>query len=171
MHPETMELMQEQVRAIYRAATGVDLEAELDRTGRHPLEDSERPPFAEVALRFADLEAMARGIPEVARRVPPFYFRPPIDVLEDEGALVVEVAVPGIKTADVSVELSPNGLLISGVRRGTSKERCYLRAEIPHGPFTCSIPLPYAIDGEPRIEIDRGLISIRMTRAHGESPE
>src|SRR4051812_46226404 len=97
MHYSTVELMRDQVRAIYRALTG----NELPQSETKP-SPSETPISAEeVARRFPDLEALARSIPTIVERVPPFSFSPPMDVFEDERGLLVELAVPGIDKEDV----------------------------------------------------------------------
>src|SRR4051812_19584212 len=114
MQSSTVDLMRDQVRAIFRALTGTELPAV--ETKHAP---SETPISAEeVARRFADLEALARSPPAVTERVPPFSFSPPIDVFEDDRGLLVEVAVPGADKDDVKVELDGERLNISGVRSG-----------------------------------------------------
>jgi HSP20 family molecular chaperone IbpA len=121
----------------------------------------------EVARRFADLEALARTNPTVTERVPPFSFAPPLDAIDDGRELIVELAVAGIDRADVTVEHSGELLVVSGVRSGerAANGRTYLHAEIPRGPFHRVIQLPYPSTSEPRVEVDRGLIRIRLSKS------
>ncbi len=159
MHP-TIELMRDQVRAIYRALTGTDLpEGDLSPPGR----DVE---MEEVARRFVDLEAMARRIPIVMERVPPFSFAPPVDAMDTGHEIVIEVAVPGIGEGEVEVRRSGDLLSISGVRSGApaSNGRTWFLAEIPRGPFHRAIRLPYPIQAEPRVEVDNGIVRIHLAR-------
>ncbi len=161
MHATTLELMRDQVRAIYRALTGSDLpEPEAAPAGAPDV------PLEEVARRFADLEAMARAIPAVTERVPPFSFAPPFDAIDEGRELLVEVAVPGVDRDDLTVERVDDLLIISGVRKGgrAANGRTYLHAEIPRGPFHRVIRLPATATSEPRIEIDRGLIRIHLPK-------
>ena len=166
MHPATLELMRDQVRGIYRALTGSDMP------------EPEGPPSGpevsveDVARRFAELESLARANPAVVERVPPFSFAPPLDAIEEERDLLIEVAVPGVDKADVSVERSGELLVISGVRRGerVANGRSYLHAEIARGPFHRVVRLPFATGAEPRVEVDRGLIRIRLAKASPVTP-
>jgi HSP20 family molecular chaperone IbpA len=152
--------MYEQARAIYRAITGHELPDAPEGDG-HPTD----PSFEVVARRFADLEAMARGVSAVVEHVPPFSFAPPVDAFEDGKTLVVEVAVSGVERADITVERAGDLLVISGVRRTeTGNGRSYLHAEIPRGPFHRVIQLPYAVSAEPRVEVRNGLIRVELTR-------
>lgn len=163
MHP-TVELMRDQVRAIYRALTGTDM-PDTEQPAEQSAAQSEVS-MDEVARRFADLESLARRIPVVVERVPPFSFAPPIDAIDDGHELIIEVSVPGVREEDVSVEREDDLLTISGVRGGSraSNGRSYFLAEIPRGPFHRAVRLPYAIQSEPRMEVERGLIRIHLAK-------
>lgn len=162
MHRNTYELMLDQIRAIYRAITGSDVpEGEVTLpAGAHAAKPDD------VARRFAELEAMARTIPAVAERVPPFAFSPPLDVIDAENELLIEAAVPGIERSDVNVDLSGDVLVLSGMRVGekAANGRVFRHAEIPRGPFRRVVLLPYPVMGEPRAEVERGLIRIHIAK-------
>jgi HSP20 family molecular chaperone IbpA len=168
MNPATLELMHDQVCAIYRALTGTDLivpEAPPAPEGEARVEDEE------LNRRFADLEALARRIPSVGERVPPFSFTPPIDVLQEPEALLIEVALPGVERGDVSVERRDGALEVTGVRRGerAANGRTYAHAEIPRGPFRRVIPLPEGVgSGAPEVKVAHGMVSIRLAKAPAE---
>ena len=158
MHPSTIDLMRNRARAIYQALTGTDL-PEGESNGSEASEIS----ADEVARRFADLEAMARRIPNVA---PSFSFAPPLDARERDGELVLEVALPGIQRDDVTVEVNEDTLVISGVlARRDANGSTYLYHEIPSGPFFRVVKLPYPVRPDPKLELDRGLIVIRLRSA------
>ncbi len=172
MHPATISLMYDQVRAIYRAVTGSDM-PEPEGPGASPErapEGGQEIALGDVANRFAELESVARTIPIVAERVPPFSFAPPLDAFEEGQELIVEVAVPGVERGDVTVERLGNQLVVSGMRRGerASNGRSYLHAEIPRGPFHRVIQLPYAV-AEPRVDVRQGLIRIQLTKVRTAS--
>jgi HSP20 family molecular chaperone IbpA len=173
MHPATISLMYDQVRAIYRAVTGRDMpEPEAkDSTTEGAPEREQEVAIGEVANRFAELESVARTIPAVAERVPPFSFAPPLDAFEEGSDLIVEVAVPGVDRSDVTVERLGNQLVVSGMRRGerASNGRSYLHAEIPRGPFHRVIQLPYPVTTEPRVDVRAGLIRIQLTKIRAAS--
>jgi HSP20 family molecular chaperone IbpA len=158
MNPELIEIMRDQVSNIYRAATG---------TAMPDSEPSASEPEAlleEVTRSFAELEALARTIPSLAERVPPFSFTPPLDAVVDGDDLVIELAVPGIEDKDVTVECVDGMLVVSGVRRGHrgSDTRTYSHGEIPCGTFYRTYRVPFPTHGEPAVDLDRGLVRIRL---------
>ncbi len=160
MHPSTIDLMRNQARAIYHALTGTDLPEEVAETAESAV------PVDEVARRFVDLEAMARRIPNVTERTSVFTFAPLLDVCERGQDLVVEVAVPGVDRDDVTIEATGETLVVSGIsRRREGNGSSYLHAELPAGPFFRVVKLPYRVDPDASMELDRGLVTIRLRRS------
>jgi HSP20 family protein len=164
MHRETYELMHDQVRAIFRALTGGELREAAAQTA---------PPAANVDLhevvtrRFAELEACVRLVPPVADKVPPFAFSPPLDIVEWDGELLIELALPGVSAEEVQAELHSEMLVISGSRRGekAANGRLYRHAEIPRGPFRRVLFLPRElVSGPPRVDVDSGIVRIRIAK-------
>lgn len=156
----TVELMRDQVRAIYRALTGDEMPETGESSGPSDVT------MDEVARRFADLEAMARTIPIVTEKVPPFSFAPPVDACDDGHEVVIEVALPGVREEDIKVERSGDLLTVSGVRSGSraANGRNFFAAEIPRGPFHRALRLPYSVVSEPRVEVDGGILRIRLAK-------
>ncbi len=153
MEPTTIELMEEHVRDIYRAATGAELPEQAQSQDDVSLD--------EVASRFIDLESQARRIPTVAERVPPFSFSPPLDLIADGDQFVLELAVPGVVREDVDVQFSGEIVSIRGSRGGERGEHGrYLHAEIPRGPFHRIVHLPFAADANATVEVVNGLIRV-----------
>jgi HSP20 family molecular chaperone IbpA len=166
MDSTTAELMLDQVRAIYRALSGNDLPDS-------PVPKGKAPEATDVVRRFADLEAVARTLPPVVERVPPFSFSPPLDAVDDEREVTIELAIPGIGRDDFTVECNDSWVVITGFRRGgrASNGRSYFHAEIPRGPFHRVIRLPVSVAGEPRVELNGGVIEIRLSKLPaGDTP-
>jgi len=162
MHRTTLELMRTHVREIHQALTGKDLPEE-NAPAAAPSE--EISPDGVMRL-FADLESAARTLPDVSERIPPFSFAPPIDLLENEKELVAEVAVPGVEKEDVEVEAKGDTLTINGVRTGTEQNGYRFRhAEIARGPFHRVVRLPQPVTGEPRVQVQAGVIRVQLTKA------
>jgi HSP20 family molecular chaperone IbpA len=163
MHPATIEVMHEQVRAIYRALTGAELceESMLGAT------EEGTPAESDVERRFAELEALARQNKALGARVPPFSFTPLIDVIETGNDLLVEIAVPGVEREDVEVTVGERELIVRGVRRGerVSNDRTYVHAEIPRGPFNRTVHLPYPVDARFQLDLRGGVILVRLHRS------
>src|SRR5262249_14908913 len=109
---------------------------------------------------------------QVIERVPPFSFSPPLDALNDEHEVIIEVAVPGVDRKDVKVERTGELVVISGFRRGqrVTNGRTYFHAEIPRGPFHRVARLPLPMLGEPRIEVNQGLIEIHFPKTPVGTP-
>jgi HSP20 family protein len=162
MHRGTYDLMHDQVRAIFRAVTGSDLPSEPTQA----LSGQPEVPEQAIYQRFAEVETLARLIPAVAERVPPFAFTPPMDVIEREKELVVELAVPGIAEEDVQVQLHRGLLVVSGTRSSgkLTNGHVYWHAEIPRGPFRRVVTLPQPVSGQSRIEIRDGIIRIHLSK-------
>lgn len=169
MQPQIIQSMHDQVRAIYRALTGEDVvEREVvPEPIPEPIKDTDET----VARRFAELEAMARALPAVVERVPPFTFTPPVDIIAAGSAVVVELALPGLDRDEITLEQRPGALVISGVRRGRPERGGVFHAEIPRGPFLRTIPLPLPLEGEPRLELDRGVLRIYLPLAAAAARE
>jgi HSP20 family protein len=70
-------------------------------------------------------------------------WEPPVDVMESDEAVLVQVALPGVPAAAVVVGFDPGGITVSGVRPfpGSSAARIH-RIEIPYGRFERRIALP-----------------------------
>jgi HSP20 family molecular chaperone IbpA len=157
-----LELMRDRVRAIHRAAVGVDLPEQLPP---HEPELAAGPALDAIVSRFAELEWMVRQIPALAERLPPFGFAPPLDVVDTERELIVEVGVPGVDKEDVQIDVKGQTLAISGsLAELTGNGRVYYHAELPRGPFSRVVALPSAVVAEPRVEVQRGVIRIRLTK-------
>jgi HSP20 family protein len=162
MQRETYELMHDQVRAIYRALTGSDL-PKIESPSTLPIGVE---PDELVTQRFALLESWARVLPPIAERVPPFAFVPPVDVIEWDKEVLVELAVPGVAPADVRVEVFGQQLVITGNRSGTrvANGRTYRLAEIARGPFRRTVLLSQRPPGEPRIDGEDGIVRIHFAK-------
>ena len=163
MREPTVALMLDHVRAIHRAVTGGE---PPDGRAAPPADAGVMPSASAVAGRFAELESLVRALPELAERVPPFSFSPPCDVLATEHEILIELGVPGVDVHDVHAELTADLLTVSGVRPrdGGTEPRVMLHAELPCGPFRREVRLPLPAIGAPRIEVDRGVVRVRVAK-------
>ncbi len=162
MRPSTLELMHDHVRAIHRAITGNDPPAATAAAS-----PSEPITIEKLAGDFAELEALARSLPFVAERVPPFSFAPPLDLIGTEREVIVELGVPGVDREGVEATLDGDRLVITGARSISAAldGRIYLHAELPRGPFRREVRLPgVAGAGRARVEVDNGLVRVRVAK-------
>ncbi|MGN6111356.1 MAG: Hsp20/alpha crystallin family protein [Kofleriaceae bacterium] len=179
MQAELVHMMRSHVRAIHRAITGTDVPegpqgdpgARIDpNTGEpiagesnagDPITGDPAVPPDDIARRFLELDAAARSIPAVRTMVPPFAFTPPLDVIASDTTVVLELALPGVRREDVDVVRRTGGLVVHGVRRDGVAGRAF-HSEIPRGPFSRAIPLPFPVEDAPRIELEHGVLRIHL---------
>jgi HSP20 family protein len=100
-------------------------------------------PFAELAeLRtrferlFEDFEGRDRA------------WTPDVDLVRDNGHLVLRADVPGIKPEEISIEVDDGMLTVSGKHEEAKEEtdEHYVRRERRYGAFTRRLPLPDGVD-------------------------
>ena len=77
-------------------------------------------------------------------------FVPKVDIIENEKAFELHVAVPGLSKEDFNIELNKNLLTISGERKLSSekKDTNYHSIETQYGSFSRSFTLPENVDAE-----------------------
>jgi HSP20 family protein len=71
-------------------------------------------------------------------------WEPPADVFEDEGEIVVVVALPGVRAERLEVTTEPGALVVRAERPVpfAGSRRSVRQLEIPYGYFERRIPLP-----------------------------
>lgn len=79
-----------------------------------------------------------------------FSFVPRVDVMEDEKAFEIHVAVPGMNKEDFKIDLNDNYLTISGERKLSKekKENNFYSVETQYGTFSRSFTLPENVDAQ-----------------------
>jgi len=101
-------------------------------------------PFAELGelrTRFDRLfDEMVEGRPRA--------WTPAIDVVRENGNLVVRGDIPGIKPEEVKIEVEDDILTVSGEHeeRKEEKDKHYVRRERRYGAFHRSMALPAGVD-------------------------
>jgi HSP20 family molecular chaperone IbpA len=96
--------------------------------------------WADALALVARAEQMRRGFFQPA----PTGWEPPVDLLETDEALVLIVALPGVRTSDVELVIGGGELMIRGTRRlpaALHAARVH-RMELPQGRFERHIALP-----------------------------
>jgi HSP20 family protein len=75
---------------------------------------------------------------------------PAIDVVRDNGNLVVHAELPGIKPEEVKIEVEDDILTISGEHeeRKEEKDKQYVRRERRYGSFSRSMALPPGVEAK-----------------------
>ena len=77
-----------------------------------------------------------------------YSFVPRVDIIEEDKAFEVHVAVPGMKKDDFKIDLNDNFLTISGERKNSreKKENNFYSVETQYGTFSRSFTLPENVD-------------------------
>ncbi|MGZ4197906.1 MAG: Hsp20/alpha crystallin family protein [Solirubrobacteraceae bacterium] len=75
---------------------------------------------------------------------------PAIDVVRENGNLVVRADIPGIKSEEVKIEVEDNILTVSGEHeeRKEEKDKQYVRRERRYGSFSRSMALPPGVEAK-----------------------
>lgn len=97
----------------------------------------------------------------------------PIDVVEEEGSVVVRASVPGIAPEDIEVTIDGEVLTIKGETKSESEARegGYVRRERRSGSFARTLRLSETLDREgvqPRYE--NGVLTVTIPRLEAAKP-
>jgi HSP20 family protein len=92
-------------------------------------------------------------------------FRPPFDVYETDGHIVIKVEIAGMREDEFGISVDEHVLRISGTRGDSGGKLAYQRMEINYGEFRLEIRLPAEVDEEAiEASYDRGFLSVRVPR-------
>ena len=94
-------------------------------------------------------------------------WRPPIDVFETGGGLVIRAELGGLTTSEVQVLLSGDELIIRGERAVLPPvgQRVYHESRVRYGRFEAAVRLPFAVDVESTTaEYADGFLSVQLPR-------
>ncbi|RKP23390.1 HSP20-like chaperone, partial [Syncephalis pseudoplumigaleata] len=86
---------------------------------------------------------------------------PAVDVCDEPNRMVVQAELPGVKKEDIKLELTENGLQISGE---TKHQAEYNRENVQYserrfGKFVRNIPLPKSVDGsQAKAKFENGVL-------------
>jgi HSP20 family protein len=98
---------------------------------------------------FAELGELRRIFDETFRDGERAWM-PAIDVVRDDGNLLVRADIPGIKPEEIKVEVENDILTVSGEReeKKEEKDKQYLRRERRYGSFSRSMALPPGVEAK-----------------------
>jgi HSP20 family protein len=101
-------------------------------------------PFAELAEMRSRFDRLLSDLGDGHDRE----WMPAIDMIRDNGHLVVRAEVPGFKPEEIEIEAEGGALTISGKHEETSeqKDKEFVRRERRYGAFSRTMPLPEGVD-------------------------
>ena len=110
-----------------------------------PVRDLQR--LQQSLNRLFDDALVRSGAPEGPGSPGPGEWRPPIDLVEEEGRFVLRADLPGVTPPDVQLRVESGSLLLRGERRADADARgASLRTERPSGRFATQVRLPASVD-------------------------
>ncbi|MBB6611326.1 Hsp20/alpha crystallin family protein [Pontibacter sp. Tf4] len=115
--------------------------------------------FSSMLDRFFNESVNARGMSS---------FTPHVDACETENGYEIEVALPGIKKEDISIDFQEGRLTISGERRFERKEgdgKRYQMLETQYGSFTRSFYLPDNVNPDQiSARLENGILQVNVPK-------
>jgi HSP20 family protein len=124
---------------------------------------------------LAELDAMTEGFERMfgLRAAPGGSrgFLPPVDIWEDEHAVVIELDVPGCHPENLSAEAVEGQLVVTGERTPMSGAQRRYRSERWQGRFVRSFTLPQNVDNDSiQADYSEGVLSIRLPKPEEAKP-
>jgi HSP20 family protein len=101
--------------------------------------------WAEALSMFDEAERLQRQFFRAGREAAQVCWEPPIDVVETAGALVLQIALPGVAEESIVLVAEPGAITVSALRpfaAGAGNGARIHRVEIPYGRFSRRVPLP-----------------------------
>jgi len=118
---------------------------------------------------FRDIADMSRmiDVPNV-----PVLFKggePKVDIIQNEGEILVKADVPGVKKEDIHVNVTEDTITIRGEVRSDHEEKKdnYFHSERFFGTFSRTLPLPVLVDGsKAAAKFEDGVLSVTIPQAN-----
>ena len=99
---------------------------------------------------------------------------PAFDVYEEKESYVVKAELPGMKREDINVSIQGGELIISGERKGETKEQGteVFRAERYFGKFQRAVSLPTTISAKDvRADYKDGVLTVTLPKSEEAKPK
>jgi HSP20 family protein len=98
---------------------------------------------------------------------------PAMDLVENEGSLVLRADLPGMTEGDVEIEVKDGVLTVSGERRSDSEEKSegFHRVERSFGRFSRALSLPEGVDAAKiGASFDNGVLEVTIPKPEETKP-
>lgn len=103
-----------------------------------------------------------------------FNFAPAFEVKENKEGFFFKADIPGVKEADLDVQLTGDRLVVSGKRESehTDKNDTFYAYERSYGSFQRTFTLPHGVDAaNARAELKDGVLTIMLPRTAEAQPK
>jgi HSP20 family protein len=122
-------------------------------------------PHSEVNRLFDEMFGNLGSTTGRQQRTQQTQWAPALDVVQDDGDLLIRAELPGVKREDVEVTLHERVLTISGERRAEEQREGsgYYVRERRHGSFRRSLVLPHDVEeGQISARFEDGVLELRV---------
>jgi HSP20 family protein len=99
---------------------------------------------------------------------------PPIDMWQDNNAVMVKASLPGLKASDVQISVTGDMLTLRGEykQQEEHKDESYHLRENVYGSFERSILLPTAVEADKaKAEFEDGILTITLPKSEQAKPK
>jgi HSP20 family protein len=100
-------------------------------------------------------------------------FRPPVDIIDTDEAILIHVELPGVQKENVSIEMKENILTLKGERFEERKypQGSYYRSERTFGKFERSFSMPARIKPDSiRATFNDGVLEVIVPKPEEQKP-
>jgi HSP20 family protein len=103
-------------------------------------------PFGMMRRMADEMNRVFKTWPEIGQFTESAW--PALDAYEEDNSLKIRADLPGMKPDDIRIEVTDNGITLSGERKQEKEERGkgFYRSERSYGEFRRTIPLPEGAD-------------------------
>ncbi len=114
---------------------------------------------------FQEVEQLLQPLSEVSRGSIGVYN--PVDLFETDEAVVLEMAVPGVRIEDLDLSIEGRQVTIRGALRDEETEgRRYWLRGMPRGDFSRTVTVPSGIESDSiEAAVDQGVLTLTMPKA------
>jgi HSP20 family protein len=128
-------------------------------------------PHSEVNRLFDEMFSNLGSTISRQQRTQQTQWAPALDVVREDGDLLIRAELPGVKREDVEITLHERVLTISGERRVEEQKEGsgYYVRERRHGSFRRSLVLPHEVEeGQISARFEDGVLEVRVPGAATE---
>lgn len=131
-------------------------------------------PFRDLVSMRDDMDRLFETFFGSEHADPDNYWRPAIDIEENNGNLMVKAEIPGMAKDDIKVSVQDDMLTISGekTRENEHKDKTVHRIERCYGQFRRMIRLPAAVDADKvKATYKDGVLNVTLPKPESIKPK
>jgi HSP20 family protein len=131
------------------------------------LTEAWRPP-RELEDLYAEMDRFVQSL--IGDRADDGRWMPAGDVIETDGAYIVEIELPGVRSEDVDVQLNGNELVVAGELKERKREGLFRRRTRRVGEFEYRVTLPGDLQqSDVEASLAHGVLRVHVPKAHSST--